>query len=50
MPGAEGAELIDDIARQCGLNSCEVLATLLELELKSAVRQLPGEQFTKILL
>jgi hypothetical protein len=33
-----------------GLNSREVLATLFALELKGIVRQLPGNQFNKVLL
>jgi predicted Rossmann fold nucleotide-binding protein DprA/Smf involved in DNA uptake len=41
---------IDDIVESSGLNSSEVLATLFELEMKNVVRQLPGKQFTKILL
>lgn len=41
---------IDDIVESSGLNSSEVLATLFELEMKSMVRQLPGKQFSKVLL
>ena len=41
---------IDDIVEQSGLNSSEVLATLFELEMKGIVRQLPGKQFSKVLL
>jgi predicted Rossmann fold nucleotide-binding protein DprA/Smf involved in DNA uptake len=33
-----------------GLISSEVLATLFELEMKGIIRQLPGKQFTKVLL
>ena len=33
-----------------GLNSSEVLATLFTLEMKGIIRQLPGKQFTKVLL
>jgi len=33
-----------------GLNSCDVLATLFDLEMKGFVRQLPGKQFSKIML
>ena len=33
-----------------GLNSNEVLATLSTLELIGIVRQLPGKQFSKVLL
>jgi DNA processing protein len=41
---------IDDIVESSGLNSSEVLATLFELEMKGIVRQLPGKQFSKVLL
>jgi len=41
---------IDDIVERSGLNSSEVLATLFELEMKGIVRQLPGKQFSKVLL
>ena len=41
---------MDDIVRRTGLNSGEVLATLFNLESKAIVRQLPGKQFTKVLL
>jgi len=41
---------IDDLLETTGLNSSEVLATLFELEMKGIVRQLPGKQFTKVLL
>jgi DNA processing protein len=41
---------IDDIMETTGLNSSEVLATLFELEMKGIIRQLPGKQFTKVLL
>ena len=41
---------IDDIVETSGLNSSEVLATLFELEMKGIIRQLPGKQFTKVLL
>lgn len=47
---AEEARAIDDIVETSGLNSSEVLATLFELELKGIVRQLPGKQFSKVLL
>jgi hypothetical protein len=33
-----------------GLNSSEVLATLFDLEMKGVVRQLPGKQFSKVML
>ena len=41
---------IDDIKERSGLNSSEVLATLLTPEMKGIVRQLPGKQFSKVLL
>jgi DNA processing protein len=44
------AEPIDDLVERSGLNSSEVLATLFELEMKGVVRQLPGKQFSRVLL
>lgn len=41
---------VDDLVEGSGLNSSLVLATLFELEMKSIVRQLPGKQFSKVLL
>jgi DNA processing protein len=41
---------IDDIVERSGLNSSEVLATLFNQEMKSIIRQLPGKQFSKVLL
>jgi DNA processing protein len=41
---------IDDIVERSDLNSSEVLATLFDLEMKGIVRQLPGKQFSKVLL
>ncbi len=41
---------IDDIMERSGLNSSEVLATLFDLEMKGIIRQLPGKQFSKVLL
>jgi DNA processing protein len=41
---------IDDIVERSGLNSSEVLATLFTLEMKGVIRQLPGKQFSKVLL
>ncbi len=41
---------IDDIVECSGLNSSEVLATLFDLEMKGMIRQLPGKQFSKVLL
>jgi DNA processing protein len=47
---AEEPRHIDDLVDASGLNSSEVLATLFELEMKGIVRQLPGKQFSKVLL
>jgi DNA processing protein len=47
---AEETRHIDEIVETTGLNSSEVLATLFDLEMKGIVRQLPGKQFTKVLL
>jgi DNA processing protein len=41
---------IDAVVETSGLNSSEVLATLFDLEIKGMVRQLPGKQFSKVLL
>jgi len=41
---------IDDIVERSGLNSSDVLATLFNLEMKGIIRQLPGKQFSKVLL
>jgi DNA processing protein len=41
---------IDDVVERSGLNSSEVLATLFDLEMKGIIRQLPGKQFSKVLL
>jgi predicted Rossmann fold nucleotide-binding protein DprA/Smf involved in DNA uptake len=41
---------IDELVENSGLNSCEVLATLFDLEMKGVVRQLPGKQFSKDML
>src|SRR6202051_751800 len=41
---------IDDLVETSGLNSSEVLATLFDLEMKGMVRQIPGKQFSKVLL
>src|SRR4029077_14099409 len=48
--GAEEPVHIDDIVERSGLNSSEVLATLFNLEMKGIIRQLPGKQFSKVLL
>lgn len=47
---AEESRHIDDIVDTSGLNSSEVLATLFDLEMKGIIRQLPGKQFSKVLL
>jgi DNA processing protein len=47
---AEEPVHIDDIGQRSGLNSSEVLATLFDLERKGIMRQLPGKQFSKVLL
>jgi predicted Rossmann fold nucleotide-binding protein DprA/Smf involved in DNA uptake len=47
---AEERRPIDDIVEHSGLNSSEVLATLFDLEMKGIIRQLPGKQFSKVLL
>ena len=47
---AEEAQPIDYLVETSGLNSSEVLATLFTLEMKGIIRQLPGKQFTKVLL
>jgi DNA processing protein len=47
---AEESRHIDDIVERSGLNSSEVLATLFDLEMKGIIRQLPGKQFSKVLL
>jgi predicted Rossmann fold nucleotide-binding protein DprA/Smf involved in DNA uptake len=41
---------IDELVENSGLNSSEVLATLFDLEMKRVVRQLPGKQFSKVML
>lgn len=46
----EESSHIDDIVERSSLNSSEVLATLFDLEMKGIVRQLPGKQFSKVLL
>ena len=48
--GTDEAKPIDDLVEFSGLSSSDVLASLFELEMKGAVRQLPGKQFLKVLL
>jgi DNA processing protein len=47
---AEEPMPIDDIVERSGLNSSDVLATLFDLEMKGIIRQLPGKQYSKVLL
>ncbi len=47
---AEESMHIDDIVERSGLNSSDVLATLFNLEMQGIIRQLPGKQFSKVLL
>jgi DNA processing protein len=47
---AEEPMPIDEIVERSGLNSSEVLATLFDLEMRGIIRQLPGKQFSKVLL
>ena len=47
---ADEPKPIDDIVERSGLNSSEVLATLFNLEMKGIIRQMPGKQFSKVLL
>lgn len=47
---AEEPMPIDDLVERSGLNSSDVLATLFDLEMKGIIRQLPGKQFSKVLL
>jgi predicted Rossmann fold nucleotide-binding protein DprA/Smf involved in DNA uptake len=47
---ADEAQALDYLVETSGLNSSEVLATLFTPEIKGIVRQLPGKQFTKVLL
>jgi DNA processing protein len=41
---------IDELVENSGLNSSEVLATLFDLEMKGVIQQLPGKQFSKVML
>ena len=52
LPAATAQAILKkaDIVEATGLNSSDVLATLFDLEMKGFVRQLPGKQFSKILL
>jgi DNA processing protein len=46
----EPSRHIDELVENSGLNSSEVLATLFDLEMKGVIRQLPGKQFSKVML
>jgi DNA processing protein len=46
----EAPRPIDELVETSGLNSSVVLATLFDLEMKGMVRQIPGKQFSKVLL
>jgi len=50
MLSAEESRHIDELVESSGLNSSDVLATLFNLEMKGIIRQLPGKQFSKVLL
>ena len=50
MLSADEPKHIDGIVERSGLNSSVVLATLFDLEMKGIIRQLPGKQFSKVLL
>jgi DNA processing protein len=39
---------IDSLARQANLPSAQVLSTLLQLEFKNGVKQLPGKMFVRV--
>jgi DNA processing protein len=41
---------IDELVENSGLHSSEVLAPFFDLEMKGVVRQLPGKQFSKVML
>ncbi len=41
---------VDELVELSGLSSSETLATLFELEMKNAIRQLPGKHFVRVLL
>jgi DNA processing protein len=46
----EETKHIDELVENSGLNSSEVLSTLFVLEMKGVVRQMPGKQFSKVML
>jgi DNA processing protein len=41
---------VDEIVELSGMNSSEVLPVLFELEMKGAVRQMPGKRFVRALI
>ncbi len=45
----EQARHVDEILELTGMNSPEVLATLFDMEMKGAIRQMPGKQFVRTL-
>jgi len=47
---ADAARHVDELMELSGLSSSEVLAALFDLELRGAIRQLPGKHFVKSLL
>src|SRR5271155_3313044 len=47
---ADSARHVDELVELSGLTSSEVLASLFELEMRGAIRQMPGKHFVKSLL
>ena len=47
---ADNARHVDELVELSGQSSSEVLATLFDLEMRGAIRQLPGKHFVKSLL
>jgi len=47
---ADTARHVDELVELSGLSSSEVLASLFELEMRGAIRQMPGKHFVKSLL
>ncbi len=47
---ADAARHVDELVELSGLSSSEVLAALFELEMRGAIRQMPGKHFVKSLL
>ena len=47
---ADSARHVDELVELSGLTSSEVLAALFELEMRGAIRQMPGKHFVKSLL